>query len=848
MRKSTARFLAGALAAHAAFALSFDTAAGEPMPTRAERIMAPGRSTAADDSAEALLLNPANLGFLPAWDFRWTGLRCADTAKVGCGHSLDLATPLFGGLATGLRVDYVMPPGGGDYSSFPFNGRDYAWLTWGVGVRASDALAFGASIQRSYSSNTYTDALVGLTGGMTLRPSTHLSLSVVAHDFNGPSTQLLPPRMLPVLDRSYVLAAALRPTGTRVVELGVEAKYLEGSDQWLPRATLGIDVPRVGRARGDVEVAHLPNDARRGVLATAGLEVAFGTATAGGGAVFGNGLGHPNDLGLYATLSISGDRKPGVLAADRAVLLRIEKTPGNRNHAQLLRRLWKLADTRDVAAVTLALRTEPASSMAHAEELADAIRVLRERGKKVLCSLEDNGARSLYVCAQADRIVVNPAGGLRYAGLRSQYMYFAGLLQKVGVRAEFVRIGAHKTAPEQFANEAPSDVGRADAEELLRQSEAAFVRGVAAGRHLTEQRVREATLRGPFVASEAREAGFVDGTAFDDELERVTSELVGHRVPLVKFEPETLAPSTFGPRGKVAVLYVDGDMMDGRSQRIPLVDMRLVGSYSIAEQARELENDPLVRAVVLRIESPGGSSMAADVMWRALTQLGEKKPLIVSMGSTAASGGYYIACAGKTIYALPLTITGSIGVFYGKADLSELLATIGVHVATYRTTPRADAESLLRPYTDDERRELGRKVEQFYGVFVDRVAAGRKLSRQDVDAVAQGRVWTGEQALAHKLVDRLGGFRQALDAAREAAHLPDDAPIAEYPPAQATLLDRALALAGVSATSPSATIDVLPPQLRGLARALAPFTVYAGDIPLARLEWTSVDDASTSSD
>jgi protease-4 len=504
--------------------------------------------------------------------------------------------------------------------------------------------------------------------------------------------------------------------------------------------------------------------------------------------------------------------------------------------------LWKLAAARDVKAVTLILRAEPASTMAHAEELADAIRVLRARGKKVLCSWEDAGSRALYVCANADRTVVNPAGGLRYAGIKSQYIYLAGLLSKIGVKAEFVRIGAHKSAPEQFTNEKASDVARADHEDMLRETEAVFVKNVATGRHLTPEQVRAATLKGPFVASEARDARFVDGFAFDDEIERATQEMVGHRISVEKFEAEREVPKQFGPKDRVALLYIDGDIVDGRSSHVPIVDMKLVGSYSIAETVKAIREDATIRSVVLRIESPGGSSMASDVMWRELVLLAKKKPLIVSMGSMAASGGYYVAAPGRTIYALPLTVTGSIGIFYGKADASELLRKVGVNIETYKTTPRADAESMFRGFTDEERIELDRKIHQFYDVFLDRVAQGRHMTKQEVDAVGQGRVWTGQEALEHHLVDKLGGLREALEEAREAGGLPHDAPIVELPKIERSLFETALHLVGLDAAQTPLSIAGLPVQVRDVARAIAPMAVYSGDIPMARMEWVPLED------
>lgn len=830
----------GAAVAAFAFALVLAprVASAEPFAPRAERILSPGRSAAAEDSGEALVLNPANLANLPGGEARWTGVRCPETRRVACGHAFELATPLLWGLASGLRLDYVMPPAG---AGFPYSGGDYTWLTWGVGYRLSDGLQIGGSIQWSYSPNLYTDDLVGISAGVSYRMNTRFGFAVVAHDFNGPSTQALPPGGFPVLDRTFVGAAVFRPTGKRAIELGLEARYFDGADQVRPRANLGIDIPGVGRIRGDVEVQNLGSDARRGVLATAGAEIAFDRFSAGGGALFGNALGDSHSVGQYATASIRTYRTPGVPRSERSVYIRMESTPGNRSHVRLLRRLWRLAEDKEIRAVTMVLRDEPAASYAHAEEIADAFRLLRARGKKVVCSFEDAGAKALYTCASADRIVINPAGGIRYSGLKSTHMYLAGLLKNLGVKAEFVRIGAHKGAPEQFMNDRASDVARADQEDMLRQHEAVFARTMALYRKIPEDRFRAISAKGPFVASEARDAKLVDGYAFDDELERVTQDVVGQKIAYQKFREEKVAPEYFGPRSRVAILYIDGDIIDGRSRTIPLLDTKLVGSYTIAETAKKLREDPSIKAVVLRIESPGGSSMASDVMWRELSRLSEAKPLVVSMGSVAASGGYYVAAPARLIYALPLTITGSIGIFYGKADVSGLLSKIGVNVEVRKTTSRADAESIFRGFTDDERVELGNKVRQFYDVFLDRVSQGRRMTKAQVDAVGQGRVWAGQQALEHKLVDRMGGLRHALDAARAMAHLPADAPIVELPVVEPSLFEYALGLAGFKA---GVGIDVenLPVSVREVLRGVAPLMLYGDGQALARMEWVPLED------
>jgi protease IV len=207
----------------------------------------------------------------------------------------------------------------------------------------------------------------------------------------------------------------------------------------------------------------------------------------------------------------------------------------------------------------------------------------------------------------------------------------------------------------------------------------------------------------------------------------------------------------------------------------------------------------------------------------------------VSMGSAAASGGYYVAVAGKPIFANQSTITGSIGIFYGKVDVSQLLKTLGVGSDAFRSSPRADAESLFRPFTDDEREELGHKVKQFYDLFVGRVAEGRKMKPEAVDAIGRGKVWTGEQARDNGLVDRLGGLREALAEAQKQASIGGDYSLEELPVEDDSLLGFLLNLLGINVQAQSLTA-IVPPALLDVARVLAPFTIYEADRPLARVD------------
>jgi protease-4 len=289
----------------------------------------------------------------------------------------------------------------------------------------------------------------------------------------------------------------------------------------------------------------------------------------------------------------------------------------------------------------------------------------------------------------------------------------------------------------------------------------------------------------------------------------------------------------FGPQRSLAVVYVDrGELVVGRSHTYPFVDMEVVGSLTLVETLEQVRNDPSIAGVVLRVESPGGSSLAADAIWRAVELTNQVKPVVVSMGGMAASGGYYVAMPSRRIFANQSTITGSIGVYYGKADASELLKRIGVDIEVYKTAPHADADAFYRPFTAAERELYRDKLQQFYQLFLERVANGRQLKVAEVGAVAAGRVWTGAEAQARHLVDEVGGLRQAIEYARSLAGLPSYAPLVELPERQTSLVGRLLGIEGIREQQ----VAGLPFQLRELARALAPFTIHSGSEPLMRLE------------
>jgi protease-4 len=804
-------------------------AAAEPPVKATDPVLAPGRSLVGNDDASAIAHSPANVALMPAPELRWTVVSLQEGAPVPWrGHAIDLAAPfLF--LGTGLRVDLMNPP---QAATFPYDDT-YQWVRWALAFRAGRSFAFGSTLAWSISDSAALDGQFSITSGATVRPGPWLGMSLVARDWNVPRSETGL-----TTERSWHAGVALRPVlGLRDLEVAAEAAFYDRTERWAPGGTIGLDVPYVGRLRGDVRVFDVDR-ADPEWLATAGLDVNVGPLQVGGGAVFGEAIG-ADGTGYYASGAIRGFREPGVPLPSRVVAVTIDDTPGLRGHTRLLRKLWRLADDDEVEGVLLEVRASIAGSLALAEELGDAVRTLRAHGKKVLCHLEDASANDLFVCSQADRIAINPAGGVRWAGSAGRYYYVGGTLEKLGVRADFVRIGAHKGAAEAIVLDGPTDVARRDQQDLVDRHEAVMVHDIGGGRRIPASVLRERLRHGPFTAPEAKAAGLVDVLAYADEVDRFVAESMGGRALVA---PDELlldaAPRRWAPGPKIAMVHLAGDMIDGESIYIPIVGLRLAGSRTIADAFRTAREDPTIRAVVFRIDSNGGSTLAADVIWREAMLTARVKPVVVSMASSAASGGYYAAAGVRPIFANRSTITGSIGIFYGKVDVSGLLGKLGVNVETFRSRPRADAESFFRPFTDDERRELGAKVKQWYDLFVGRVAEGRGMTAAQVDAIGRGKIWTGAQARDVGLVDRVGGLREALATARGLGDLDDDAPIVELPDEDDSLLGLVLDMAGVRAGVPIAGLSALIPRdLLDAARVVAPFSVYASDRPLARVEW-----------
>ncbi len=459
----------------------------------------------------------------------------------------------------------------------------------------------------------------------------------------------------------------------------------------------------------------------------------------------------------------------------------------------------------DVVSRIEALRTDPRTvalfvrlgpmggAWGRIADVHDALQAVRDAGKPVHCHLESIDNAGYWLAATScDRISVTPAGMLDTVGVAAQVFYARGLLDQVGLRAELLQVGAFKGAAEPFTRDAMSPEMRASLGGVLDGLQAELVGALVEGRHLSPERAQEVLDAGPHDGAQALELGLVDAVEFDDEARshareagRATRHVRARLLP--PSEPTTLAdligalaadaPTDDAPQGAhLALVHLDGEISDGEE-----AGMGSGRGGPFVTRMRALAEDDEVRAVVLRINSPGGSALASDRMWHAVRRVAARKPVIVSVGDMAASGGYYIASAGTEILAQPGSIVGSIGVVGGKVEASGLLERAGVHAETLTRGAHAGWTAPTAPFGDAERAVLQAMMERTYRRFVHRVAVGRGLDEARVQASAEGRIWTGRTGVERGLVNGLGGLRDALAHARTAGHLDPDAPVVEWP-------------------------------------------------------------------
>jgi protease IV len=873
---TTTHLLAGAavLATALAPATARGQATGPPpvleeaAPTRG--LYVPGGVVAGDAEATAVETNPGQLGLVEMastalvasyWDDAAAVDR--DVAPEGRGVGLFFASPLLiRPLTLGFGFQWLRPTGPNDPES-------YSKLTLGGGVRLGPALGFGAVWEHLFRGRHA--GLDSMSLGVGLHLTSFAALGLAVRDVTRPEPAVNDER----LPREWDGELALRPLRTRRLELGVGLRALDGGDnvdvRWLPHGRLSVGLVRGlalfaeveglrARARyaDDAGGGHAPDDFRASVGITATFDRSSVTAAGVGGWRRDDaGEDGAHTPGGSVALRQTFNRQPSLVSFPRYVArVKLAGLENDRAFLEALFALRRLGDDGRVGAVLLAIE-QLDLGYGRIDELRAVVAEVSRR-KPVFAWVTQPDTNEYYLASACGHIVMHPAGGLFLGGLATTVTFFAGAMEQLGVSVDLVRIAEFKGAMEPFVLREQSGPVRDNRNALLDDVSGRLLAGIAAGRAprgLERARLPALVDQAMFTPAQAKDAALVDEVGDEQALEKFVQRALGRGWPVRDADFGRRDPGRWRPT-RVAVILVDGAITDGKPQGFPPVQGTVAWSDPIVDALAAVRRDPSVRAVVLRVNSPGGSAFASDRIARELRRLREaRKPVIVSMGDTAASGGYYVAAPSDAILAAPSTVTGSIGIYAFKADVSRLLEKLAVNTETSKRGLHADLYSPYRPWTPGERETVMARIDYHYRQFLRVVADGRKqrgINEQRADQLGKGHVYTGAQAQPLGLVDRLGSAADAVDEAARLGRVPTGAgglpELVYLPHAPADPLATLLALRrlvssedGTSEAEAGGTWDAvaqfLRRQSRAAARLIAPLLLSRGNGIEARLPY-----------
>jgi protease IV len=477
-------------------------------------------------------------------------------------------------------------------------------------------------------------------------------------------------------------------------------------------------------------------------------------------------------------LSISGDLPDYIPEDQFARTLGINQ---GQSFTSLLTQLRKAKVDNRIGAVLLDIKF-PGIGWGKADELRDAIKDFKASGKPVYAYMQLGMNREYYIATAADKIFLPPSGDLYVNGFAAEAMFYKGSLDKLGIQADVIQIGPkYKNAPDQYTKKEMGEGQREVINAVLDEYFGRFTTGIAESRKKSVDDVKALIDDAPYNANQAKELGLIDNALYEtqvyDELKTQLGYKTDDKLRTIRGGEYRDIPSDslgLNKGERVALIYASGAINVGRTNDSPFGG-QMVGSDTVVAAVNDAAADTSVKAIVLRVDSPGGSALASDLMWYAIENAKAKKPVVVSMSDVAASGGYYIACNANKIVAEPSTITGSIGVFLGKPIVKGLYDWLGI---TNQYVMRGKNSGLFREtekWTPEERAKMEEGANNIYfNNFIPKVAKGRNMTNEQANTLGQGRVWTGTQAKENGLIDEFGGLEKAIDVAKQLASLPAD--------------------------------------------------------------------------
>lgn len=746
----------------------------------------PDPSVTTVDDLTAATLNPAGLGAVQGGEAAYgLGLLAPPTERqLSTEHSL-MAAAGGNGFGAGLALQWLEDEVAGRTIR-------YHKHSIGLGFDATSMMSIGTALHFFGSPDSRViDELTTFDLGLQLRPTSFLGVGLLARDVNQPFTssfETIPLSLRPGL--------ALRFLDGRLVA--------DGEIDWTPRTGRTVVHPRLNVepvrglrlfARGGLPVGdQTQGDLTDNWTLSGGVALNLGYAGVRSGV---RAEKRPRSAHLTRQshlIRATTERESSLIPyGGRWIRMPIDSSLGERAERPLFgaerrslltvqRTMHAIEDDPEIDGVVLDIQPNDLG-FAQTWELRQSILQLRDADKHVVALLQAPDTTNSYLAAAADRTWLLPAEPYEPAGLSTNRLHYAELLENVGIRAEFIRIGDYKSAPETFVRETPSEASLRQTNAYLDRLFESIVEGLSDGLNQSGDAIREMIDSVPHLPHRAADRGFVDDVVYPDELHGKLQNTYGS---VASIDDNYVTASTGNERWKrpaeIAVIHIDGSIIRGQSGRAPLIGQTVTGHETIRNIVNELIAAPDVRAAVLRIDSPGGSAVASDLIYRDIRRLASEMPVVASMGDVAASGGYYVAAGADTIFAAPTTLTGSIGIFAGKFSLGSLADRIGINSRQLQRGETAGNLTPFRPWTSDEKKAVITSMNYLYELFLDQAARTRPIDAEKLDELARGRVWIGTDAADNKLVDKLGSLTDALRRAERLAGLdPGQARYHSYP-------------------------------------------------------------------
>jgi protease-4 len=642
-----------------------------------------------------------------------------------------------------------------------------------------DGLSLGLTYFNIQSTDTSNTSASSIDFGILTRPLDFLSVGFVARNITTPlfgKSQI---------NRTYGLGIGIRPGAWDRLTITLDGEWVEGSPANRARGVVGLETEFID---GIVLKGNFGSDATfkqfswglEACLNFPYISIGYGREMSPGGSrdagfakvtlnkgrtIFEIENSSFAELDLRGTIKANKDSNSSFFTVDL-----------KNSVFDYLQAIEKAKKDKSIAGIVLNMNNFN-SGLAVNEEIRAKLSEFKKSGKKVVAYIRELDTKDYYLATVADLIVMHPIGGLQLEGLGTVHYFYKDLMNKIGIEAQFERAGKFKSAVEPLTRNSSSPSEKQQTNELLNDFYASISDAITSSRGITADELKS-IINNKFLIepSEAKDLKLIDQIAHYDEIGKIAGKLFNenHKFPLVDIANRDYKKYNWKDEAKIAIINASGTIIEGPSTNDFLSGESTLGADTISAMLHKARKDDSIKAVVLRIDSGGGSALASDIIAREITLFKEeKKPIVISMANVAASGGYWLATNADKIVANSNTITGSIGVFSGKLNFARLFDKLGINTEAFKVGEHADFDSEARPFTDEERKILSKSIDSMYRTFLERVASGRNIPVIKVDEMGQGRVYSGKKAKELNLVDETGGLDKAIEIAKALAELKD---------------------------------------------------------------------------